>query len=347
MQAVYYHEHGGVEVLTYGELPDPEPGPGEVRVRLQAAALNRLDLWVRQGWPGIDLEYPHIPGADGAGVVDALGEGVKDWKPGDRVVINSNLSCGKCSFCQAGEDNRCKNWALLGETVRGTYAEYVCVPKDNLLHMPDGFDPHQAAAAALVFHTAWHSLIRRGNLRPGERVLVVGASGGVNTASIQIAKLAGAIVYVVGSSREKLDLALRLGADEVIDRSQEENWSKTVYRLSGKRGVDVVVDNVGTTFLLSMRAARKGGRILTVGNTGGARFEIDNRYMFGKHLSLLGSSMGTRVDFREVMGLIFRGKLQAVVHSSFPLAAAAQAQTLLEDGEQLGKITLAIPGLEG
>lgn len=342
MKAVYFHQHGGPEVLEYGEIPTPKPGPGEVSVHLKAAALNRLDIWTREGWPGIKLEYPHIPGADGAGEVAEVGEGVTGWKAGDRVVINSNLSCGHCEYCLAGKDNMCRSWQLLGETVRGTYAEYVLIPAGNLYPLPEGFDERSAAAAALVFHTAWHSLITRGKLRPAESVLVVGASGGVNTASIQIAKLAGATVYVVGSNAEKLDLAKSLGADYLIDRSQEENWSRTIYQLTGKRGVDVVVDNVGTTYAHSFRAARKGGRILTVGNTGGAKFEFDNRYMFAKHLSLLGSSMGTHSDFATVMDLIFAGKLKPVLGRDYPLSEARAAQERLESGEQLGKITLHI-----
>jgi NADPH:quinone reductase-like Zn-dependent oxidoreductase len=179
-------------------------------------------------------------------------------------------------------------------------------------------------------------------LKPGESVLVVGASGGVNTASIQIAKLAGAVVYVVGSSIEKLKLAESLGADHLIDRSKDENWSKTVYNLTDKRGVDVVVENVGTTFPLSFRAAARGGRILTVGNSGGPKFEIDNRFIFNRHLSILGSSMGTRSDFATVMGLVFEGKLKPVLDLDFPLEDAWIAQERLEKGEQLGKITLAI-----
>jgi NADPH:quinone reductase-like Zn-dependent oxidoreductase len=344
MRAVLFHQHGGPEVLETTEFPKPAPGEGELLIRLEAAALNRLDLWVRQGWPGIRLELPHIPGADGAGVVEAPGPGVEGWQEGERVVINSNLGCGQCDFCAAGEDNRCRNWQLLGETRRGTYAEYVCVPSGNVLRMPDGFDARKAAAAALVYHTAWHSLITRGHLRPGESVLVVGASGGVNTASIQIAKLAGAQVFVVGSGKEKLDLARAQGADILIDRSQEPDWSKSLYRLTGKRGVDIVVDNVGTTFPMSFRAARKGGRILTVGNTGGPKFEIDNRFVFGKHLSLLGSTMGTRADFLNVMELVFAGKLDPVLDVSFPLSEARQAHERLEKGEQMGKITLMVDG---
>ncbi len=343
MKAILFHTHGGPEVLQYADFPAPEPGPGQVLVRLKAAALNRLDLWVRDGWPGIKLEYPHIPGADGAGEVAALGVGVKQWAVGDRVVINSNLGCGECDLCLAGLDNRCRNWHLLGETVRGTYAGYVLVPAFNLYPLPPEFPERTAAAAALVFHTAWHSLIKRAALRPGETVLVVGASGGVNNASIQIARLAGATVYVVGSSAEKLALAEASGADFLIDRSKDENWSKAVYSLTGKRGVDVVVDNVGTTFLHSFRAAAKGGRILTVGNTGGPRFEIDNRFIFSKHLSILGSSMGTRQDFAEVMQLVFAGKLKPLLDRDFPLAEARQAQEYLQSGMQMGKVTLSIP----
>ncbi|RPI30637.1 MAG: alcohol dehydrogenase [Chloroflexota bacterium] len=342
MKAVLFYEHGDLDVLQYTGFPTPEPGPGQVLVRLKAAALNALDIWVRNGWPGIKLEYPHIPGADGAGEVAALGEGVTGLSVGDRVVINSNLGCGECEYCRAGYENRCRNWLLLGEHVRGTYAEYVSASARNLYPIPPGIDERTAAAAALVFHTAWHSLISRGNLQAGESVLVVGSSGGVNTASIQIAKLAGATVYVVGSSREKLDIAASLGADVLIDRSEEPDWSKTVFKLTGKRGVDVVVDNVGTTFPMSMRAAGKGGRILTVGNTGGPKFEIDNRFIFAKHLSIIGSTMGTVNEFATVMSLVFSGKLKPVLDRTYPLSEARAAQERLESGEQMGKITLSI-----
>jgi NADPH:quinone reductase-like Zn-dependent oxidoreductase len=342
MKAILLYEHGGPDVLKYEDFPIPEPGPGEAQVRLKAAALNRLDLWVRNGWPGIRLEYPHIPGADGAGEVAALGEGVYGWEVGDPVVVNSNLGCGQCDFCLAGKDNMCRKWHLLGETVRGTYAEYVTVPARQLFSLPEGFNPHAAAAAALVYHTAWHSLITRANLRPGESVLIVGASGGVNTACMQIAKYTGATVYVVGSTPEKLALAESMGADHLIDRSKNENWSKDIYHVTGKNGVDVVVDNVGTTFPLSFRAAKKGGRVLTVGNTGGPKFEIDNRFVFGKHLTIIGSTMGTMSDFATVMELVFAGKLQVALDRAFPLAEAGAAHERLESGQQLGKITLAI-----
>ncbi len=343
MNAALFYEHGSREVLVYGEAPIPDPGPGEVLVRIKAAALNRLDLWVRAGWPGIKHSLPHIPGSDGSGEVAALGSGVTRWQIGDRVVINASIGCSECDFCLAGFDNQCLRWEMLGETRPGTHAQYTVVPSRNLHTIPADFPFEHAAAAALVFQTAWHSLIKRGRLQAGESVLVVGASGGTNTACIQVAKLAGAQVFVVGSNPEKLALAKSLGADVLIDRSREENWSKTVYLLTEKRGVDVVVDNVGTTFAHSFRSARKGGRILTVGNTGGPQFEIDNRYIFGKHLSIIGSTMSPHSEFIDVMDLVFKGLLKPVIDTSFDLSHIKAAHERLEEGEQLGKILLKIP----
>ena len=343
MKGVFYRRHGGNDVLEYGELPDSRPGPGEVLVRLDQVALNRVDLLTRSGWPGIKLELPHVPGCDGAGRVVELGEGVTRFAVGDPVVVYPNLSDGECEACLAGLDNQCRQWQLLGEHVWGTFRERVVLPQQNVLKTPPDFPPREAAAAALVFLTAWHSLITRGRLRPGEVVLVVGASGGVNTACILIAKLAGASVFVVGSNRQKLAIAESLGADLLIDRSQEADWSKQAYLAHGRRGVDVVVDNVGApTLSLSLRAARKGGRILTVGNSGGAEFSLDNRLIFGKHLSILGSTMGTRSEFATVMGLLFQGKLRPVLDQAFPLADAAAAFARMEAGEQRGKITLTV-----
>lgn len=342
MKAILFHRHGGPEVLEYADFPEPQAGPGQVLVQLHAAALNRMDLWVRAGWPGLKLELPHIPGADGAGVIAALGAGVSGWQVGQAVVINSNLGCGECDACRAGQDNRCRDWHLLGETVRGTYAEYVAVPARQLFALPPGFDFHTAAGAALVFHTAWHSLVTRGAVQAGETVLIVGASGGVNTASIQVAKYLGARVIVVGRGEARLRLAESLGADVLIDREKEPDWARAVFAATGRQGADVVVDNVGTTFPLSFRAARKGGRILTVGNTGGPKFEIDNRFIFGKHLTLIGSTMGTLDDFAQVMGLVTSGRLRVALDRAYPLSEAAGAQERLERGEQMGKITLQI-----
>jgi NADPH:quinone reductase-like Zn-dependent oxidoreductase len=236
----------------------------------------------------------------------------------------------------------CRNWHLLGETIRGTYAEYICVPVRQLYQLPDGYDFHKAAAAALVYQTAWHSLITRGKLVAGETVLIVGAGGGVNTASVQIAKFAGAQVVVVGSDAKKLAQAESLGADILIDRSKNEDWSKAVFKATDKRGVDVVVDNVGTTFMQSLRCLKKGGRLLTVGNSGAPRFEIDNRFVFAKHLSIIGSTMSPIKDFVTVMDLVVAGKLQPVLDKTFPLKDAAAAQERLWKGENFGKVTLEI-----
>ena len=347
MKAVLFRAHGGPEVLEYTDFPTPKPKPGEALIRLHAAALNRMDVLVRNGWPGLKLELPHINGADGAGEIVAIdsplpeGEGL-GVRVGDRVVINANLGCGSCEFCLEGKDNLCANWHLLGETVRGTYAEYVAVPIKQLYKLPKDFDFHQAAAAALVYQTAWHSLVSRGNLQKGETILVIGAGGGVNTASVQIAKYIGAQVIVVGSEAKKLQMAESIGADILIDRSKEADWSKSVFLATNKRGVDVVVDNVGATFMQSLRTLRKGGRLLTVGNSAGPKFEIDNRYIFAKHLSILGSTMSTLEEFKEVMDLVVAGKLQPIMDKTYPLQEAASAQERLWKHENFGKITLDI-----
>ncbi len=351
MKTVLFHQHGGPEVLQYTDLPTPEPKPGEALVRLRAAALNRVDIFVRNGWPGLKLELPHINGADGAGEIVSFGSplpvgeeaGVRvELKVGDPVVLNANLGCGACEACLRGQDNLCRDWHLLGETIRGTYAEYICVPTRQLYRLPDGFDFHVAAASALVCQTAWHSLVTRGGLQPGETVVIVGAGGGVNTASVQIAKYLGAQVIVIGSDAGKLEKAQALGSDILIDRSQEADWSRAVYLATQKRGADLVVDNVGTTFPLSLKVLRKGGRLLTVGNSGGPKFEIDNRFVFAKHLSILGSTMSTRAEFDQVMDLVVAGRLRPAMDQTFELKDAAAAQIRLESGGNFGKITLSI-----
>ncbi len=342
MKAVIFNEHGSSDVLKYADFPTPKISAGKVLVKLHSAALNRVDIFVRQGWRGLKLDLPHILGADGAGEVIALGEYVEGWQIGDSVVINANLGCEICDFCRAGQDNLCRNWHLLGETIRGTYAEFILIPPKQLFRLPDSFDYHSASASSLVYQTAWHSLVTRGKLRPGETVLIVGAGGGVNTASLQIAKLTGASVITVGSDEKKLELAESFGADILINRSKTENWSKEVYKLTKKEGVDVVVDNVGTTFPQSFRALKKGGRLLTVGNTAGPKFEIDNRYIFAKHISIIGSTMGTLKDFHEVMSLVVAGRLKPVLDKKIALKDACLAHERLENNEQLGKITLAI-----
>lgn len=342
MNAVHINAHGGPEVVQYGEVPLPEPGPTDVLVAVRAAALNHLDLWVREGWPALKLHFPHVLGADGAGVVSAVGSAVTTLKPGDRVVINGTMSSGTSLASLSGWDNRDPKFSILGEHVNGTYADFIAIPARNCLIIPPGVDYAVAAAASLVYLTAWHSLVTRGQLRLGERVLIIGAGGGVNVASIQIAKLLGAEVYVVGSNAEKLERAKALGADVLVDRSQED-WGKAVFQATGKQGVDVVVDNVGApTFAASLRSLRMGGRLLTVGNTAGPKFEIDNRFIFYKHLSILGSTMGTVTDFHTVMDLVFSGKLRPPIDRIYPIAEARDALAQLESGDFFGKIGLHV-----
>jgi NADPH:quinone reductase-like Zn-dependent oxidoreductase len=343
MKALVFYEHGSPENVQFTDVPKPEIGPNEVLLAVKAAALNRLDLWVLEGWPGLNLKLPHIMGSDGAGVVAEVGSNVSTVSVGDHVAVNPTLGSDDDYFGRRGLDNMSDNFAILGEHVDGFLAEYAAVPARNLLKMPDGAKFEEAAAASLVYVTAWHSLIARGGLQAGETVLIVGAGGGVNTAAIQIARLAGAgRIYVVGSTDDKLAKAKALGADVLINRHQED-WGKAIFKATNRRGVDIVVDNVGAaTFHTSLRALKKGGRLLTVGNTSGPKFEIDNRLIFGKHLSLIGSTMGTSADYDTVMNLIFNGRLQPVIDTVYPLSEGVTALQRLDEGDVTGKLVLQI-----
>ncbi len=341
MKALCFYEHGELDVLRYDDVPDPEPGPGEVLVRVRACALNHLDVWVRRGWPGLKLEMPHWTGADVAGEIAALGEGVTGWEVGQRVVVDPGITTREDEFTRRGEHSLSPGYVILGEQVRGGQAEYVAVPASNLMEIPEGWDFPQAAAPLLVSLTAWRMLIHRAKLRAGESVLIVGAGGGVNSMAIQIAKLAGATVYALTSTEEKMERAKELGADVVLNYREDPQWSKTLYKMTGRRGVDVVVDNVGrATLAQSMRAVARGGRIVIVGNTSGPHAEIDIRFIFGKQISLIGSTMGTHQDFRDVMGLVWAGKLKPVIDRVMPLSEGKRAFEILEQGKQFGKIVL-------
>lgn len=343
MKALLFNEHGTIDQVRYADIEAPQPGPEEVLIAVKAAALNRLDLWVLEGWPGLNLKLPHIMGSDGSGDVVATGERVTGFAAGDRVAINPARSCGRCSYCLRGQDNLCDQFAIVGEHIDGFFAEFTAVPARQLVKLPDHVSYADAAAASLVFVTAWHSLITRGGLQAGESVLVVGAGGGVNTTSIQIAKLAGAgPIYVVGSSDDKLEQAMALGADVTINR-QKEDWGKAIFKATNRKGVDVVVDNVGAaTFFKSLRSLKRGGRLLTVGNTSGPRFEFDNRLMFGKHLSIIGSTMGPIEDYVTVMQLMFEGKLKPVIDSVFPLSDGVTALRRMAEGDMSGKLVLEL-----
>jgi NADPH:quinone reductase-like Zn-dependent oxidoreductase len=341
MKALCFYEHGELDVLQYTDVPEPEPSPGQVLVRVRACALNHLDIWIRRGWPGLNLKKPHWTGADVAGEVAGLGEGVTDWEVGQRVVVDPGLSTCEDEFTRRGEHSLSPGYVILGEHVRGGQAEYVAVPATNLMPIPQGWDFAQAAAPLLVSLTAWRMLIHRAQLQAGESVLVIGAGGGVNSMAIQIAKLVGTTVYAITSTEEKMEKARELGADVVLNYREDPKWSKALYKMTDRRGVDVVVDNVGqATLAQSMRAVARGGRIVIVGNTSGPQTEIDIRFIFGKQISIIGSTMGTHQDFRDVMDLVWAGKLKTVVDRVMPLSEGKAAFEALERGEQFGKIVL-------
>ena len=341
MKALYFTEHGDIDVIRYGDVPDPAPGPGEVLVRVRACALNHLDIWVRRGWPGLKLEMPHWCGADVAGEVAAAGKDVSGWRIGDRLVVDPGITTVEDEFTRTGEVSVSPGYEILGEHRRGGAAELVVVPVENIHRIPEDVDFVQAAAPLLVSLAAWRMLIHRARVRAGEFVLVVGAGGGVNSMAVQIAKLAGATVYVVCGNEEKGRKALELGADHVLDRSRVD-WVKEVHRITGRRGVDVVVDNVGrATIPKSMQAVARGGRIVIIGNTSGPGAEIDIRYIFGKQISLIGSTMGSHQDFLDVSALLRKGRLRPVIDRVMPLGEGIEAYRLMERGEQFGKIVLA------
>ena len=330
--------HGGAEVVRIADVAVREPGAGEVRLRVAAAGMNHLDLWVRRGLP-IEIEMPHIGGSDVAGVIDALGPGVAAWNVGDRVVADPSISCGACEWCAAGEEPLCVNYRILGEHINGGFAEYVTVPARNLLRVPDGYPLETAAAAPLGFLTAWRGLMTRGRLRAGESVLITGASGGVSTAAIQIAKHAGARVYAV-TTAENAERVRGLGADVVYDRL-ETDYSKEVWRDTGRRGVDLIFDSVGeATWSRNIRAAARAGRIVVYGGTTGPRLETDARQLFWKQLEIIGTTMSNRAEFRAVMQLVFTGVLEPVIDVVWDLDRAREAHERLEAGRQFGRIVL-------
>ena len=343
MRAAVLTGHGGAEVVNYVEdLPLPKVGRGEARIKIAAAALNRLDLWVRGGWRGLELDFPHVVCADGAGVVDAVGAGVTGFTAGDRVCIDPTIVRADDPALYSGLENQTRI-AILGEHHSGTAAEYIVLPERNLMKMPADFDFGAAAAVGLVGVTAWHSLITRGKLTAGESVLIVGAGGGVNSISIQIAKLAGATVYAIGSDAAKCAQAEAIGADVTINREEEPQWSRALYKMTDRRGVDVVVDNVGAaTLSQSMRACRIGGRILIVGGTSGYGFELNVAQLFARQISLIGSTMGPHRDYVAFMEQVFAGRIKAVIGARLPLNEARRAQDLLETNAVFGKVVLEV-----
>jgi NADPH:quinone reductase-like Zn-dependent oxidoreductase len=336
----------GVDRIAVGDVPDPPPpGPGEARIAVRAAALNHLDLFVARGLPGQGPAFPHVMGADGAGVVAVAGAGVAQVRPGDRVMINPGISDYTCEFCRRGEHSYCVNYRLLGEHLPGTMAEYVNVPARNLARIPDLESPltwPEAAAFSLVTLTAWRMVVTRAQTQPGETVLVWGIGGGVALAALRIAKRCGARVIVTSSSDAKLAAARDLGADVTLNHAAQKVAAE-VRALTNKRGVDVVVDDVGeATWEESLRCLAKGGRLVTCGATSGPRVVTDVRRVFWNHYTIMGSTMGNAAEYAEIVRVLGTGELRPVVDRVFPLAEAPAAFDRLARGGQLGKVVVQI-----
>jgi NADPH:quinone reductase-like Zn-dependent oxidoreductase len=341
MKAVVFKKHGGAEVLEYTEeAPEPKPLANEVLVEVRACALNHLDVWARKGLPGIDIQLPHILGNDIAGVVREAGELVNWVRAGDEVMLQPGVSCGHCAECLRGQDNLCAEYDILGYRRDGGYAELVVAPGVNVIPKPRNLSFEEAAALPLVTVTAWHMLVGRAAVQPGEDVLIHAAGSGVGSVGIQVAKLRGARVIATAGSEEKLQKALELGADEVINYTQED-WPKRVRQLTNRRGAAVVFEHTGAeTWAGSIASLAKNGRLVTCGATSGYDAQTDLRQVFYRHVSLLGSFMGSKAELLDAMQFIEGGQIRAVIDRVLPLSEARRAHELMEDRAQFGKLVL-------
>ena len=340
MKVARIHQHGGPEVLVYEEVPDPQIKANEVLVRVRATALNRLDLFVRAGIPGMKFTMPHILGSDIAGEVVQVGELCERVKPGWRVLLSPGLSCRQCEQCLLGQDNLCRRFTMFGYAKDGGNAELLAAPEYSVIPIPDDLSFEEAAATPLVFLTAWHMLMARARLQPGEDVLVLAASSGVGMAAIQIAKMFQCRVIATAGGVAKMARAWELGADFVIDHYQQD-ISAEVRKITAKKGVDVVVEHVGiATWQKSLESLAPAGRLVTCGATTGYDARVDLRYLFSKQWSLLGSFMGTMGELYQVLKFVFRKQLKPVIDSVYPLSEIRAAHERLERKEQFGKVIL-------
>jgi len=342
MKAIIFKQHGGPDVLEPAEVSNPHTKPDEVLIEVRACALNHLDVWVRNGLPGIKIPLPHILGCDVAGVIREAGELVTWVNRGDEVMIQPGVSCRHCAACLAGHDNMCDEYDIIGYRRDGGYAEFVAVPGVNVIPKPPDLSWPDAAALPLVTLTAWHMLVARADVQPGEDVLVHAAGSGVGSAGIQIARLRGARVIATASSDDKLQKARDLGASETVNYSSED-WPKQIKRLTGGRGVDVVFEHTGAaTWPGSILSLKQGGRLVTCGATSGFDARTDLRHVFYRHLTILGSMMGSKADLLAAMQFIASGQIRAVVDRVLPLSEARKAHELMEDRAQFGKLVLEI-----
>ncbi|HMJ23859.1 MAG TPA: zinc-binding dehydrogenase [Terriglobales bacterium] len=338
MKAVRIHEFGGPEVLRYEDVPDAKPRKDQVLVRVRACAMNHLDLWVRKGLPGVSL--PHILGSDVAGEIVEIGEYVTGFRPGQRVLLAPMHFCNHCAQCVAGLQNQCPEFTVLGNRVDGGNCELIAVPAVNVIPLPDSLDFNQAASLPLVFLTAWHMLVGRAGIRPGQTVLVLGAGSGVGIAAIQIAKLFHARVITTAGDEKKLERARGLGADHGINHYQQK-ISEEVKQLTNQEGVDIVVEHVGAaTWEQSMKCLKPAGTLVTCGATTGSNASFDLRFLYARQLSLLGSYMGTMGELSAVLGHVFAGRLKPVVDSTFALQDIRSAHEYLEKSQMFGKIVI-------
>jgi len=340
MKVARIHQHGGPEVLVYEDAPEPRIKGNEILLRVRACALNHLDLFVRGGIPGMKFEMPHILGSDIAGEVVAVGELCERVQPGWRVLLSPGLSCRQCAQCLSGQDNQCRRYTMFGYRADGGNAELLAAPEYSTIRIPDSLGFEEAAAVPLVFLTAWHMLMSRAQLQAGEDVLVLAASSGVGSAAIQIAKLFHCRVIATAGDEAKLAKARELGADHVIDHYRED-ISAEVRRITGKRGVDVVLEHVGTaTWQKSLESLAPAGRLVTCGATTGYDAKLDLRFLFSRQLSLLGSFMGTMGELHRVLQFVFRGQLKPVIDKVYPLSQIRAAHARLEAKEQFGKVVV-------
>lgn len=343
MRALVLTATGGPDHLTLADLPTPAPpAPGWVHIRTRAAALNRLDLFVAQGIPGAAPVFPHIVGADGAGIVSAVGAGVTAVQVGDEVMFDPGVSCGHCDACRAGDDPFCPDYQILGEHRSGSVAEVVALPAANLARRPAGWSWSEAAAFSLTALTSWRMLVTRAKLRRGETVLVWGAGGGVAQAAIQIAAHFGARVIATSSTPEKLALAKRLGAEVAVDHAREDVIA-AVKSATCRKGCHVVVESVGqATWERSLRCLARGGRLVCCGATSGPDASFDLRRLFWHQWSLLGSTMGGKPEYQAVAALAQQGHLRPIVDRTVPLDQAVDAYRRLASGAQAGKLVIEV-----
>jgi NADPH:quinone reductase-like Zn-dependent oxidoreductase len=342
MKAVIFDHHGGPDVLTLADVADPKIKSDEILVEVHACALNHLDVWVRNGLPGIKIPLPHILGNDIAGVVREAGELVTGVKAGDEVMLQPGVACGHCAECLAGEDSMCDEYDIIGYRRDGGYAELVAAPGVNAIPKPKNLNWPEAAALPLVTLTAWHMLVARAQIQPGEDVLIHAAGSGVGSIAIQIAKLHGARVITTASSAEKLAKARELGADETINYTHDD-WPKKVKGLTKGRGVDTVFEHTGAaTWQGSILSLKKGGRLVTCGATSGFDARTDLRHVFYRHLTILGSMMGSKADLLAAMKFVESGQIRAVIDRTLPLSEAREAHELMEDRAQFGKLVLVM-----